>query len=289
MHKSHFILMVFALFIAVFCLASCDNYNIVEPRFYSEKDIVDVPTCGEDEDGGDGTGNNQNCVDWPTYRVKTCLETDRDSYGSGDTVYMKYSIINLDTLILHYEMGDTPAVNFEVEEVGWFYPTVVVPHIWELVLEPGESYAESTFWDIKDTAGTMAGEEHYHLHGFLASCVSPNFSFPMDLEFSISSGVHEDSTVTLPSSFSLDLCWESRSQKMLKIQYSLPKRTEVRLSILGSGGNVVRSLVGANLKAGNYSVVWDGRDEEGREVEGGIYGVSLKADDFNKVIWFEID
>ena len=40
---------------------SCDNYNIVEPRFYSEGDIVDIPICegvdGETSSlrpGGDG-------------------------------------------------------------------------------------------------------------------------------------------------------------------------------------------------------------------------------------------
>jgi hypothetical protein len=37
--------------VASFCLLSCDSYKIVESRFYSEKDITDVPTCDEYEGG----------------------------------------------------------------------------------------------------------------------------------------------------------------------------------------------------------------------------------------------
>lgn len=42
MHKSHFAHLLIAVAMAIFCFASCDSYNIVEPRFYSEDDIVDV-------------------------------------------------------------------------------------------------------------------------------------------------------------------------------------------------------------------------------------------------------
>ena len=31
---------------------SCDKYNIVEPRFYSEGDIVDIPICGDGPEPG---------------------------------------------------------------------------------------------------------------------------------------------------------------------------------------------------------------------------------------------
>jgi hypothetical protein len=31
--------------IVVCCVFSCDKYNVVEPRFYSEDDIVNIPVC----------------------------------------------------------------------------------------------------------------------------------------------------------------------------------------------------------------------------------------------------
>jgi hypothetical protein len=41
-HKSYIAHLLIAVTMVVFCFASCDNYNIVEPRFYSEDDVVDV-------------------------------------------------------------------------------------------------------------------------------------------------------------------------------------------------------------------------------------------------------
>jgi hypothetical protein len=41
-HKSYFAHLLIAVTMVIFCFAGCDSYNIVEPRFYSEEDIVDV-------------------------------------------------------------------------------------------------------------------------------------------------------------------------------------------------------------------------------------------------------
>jgi hypothetical protein len=41
-YKSYLAHLLIAVTMAIFCFASCDSYNIVEPRFYSEEDIVDV-------------------------------------------------------------------------------------------------------------------------------------------------------------------------------------------------------------------------------------------------------
>ena len=68
MNKSHFIHLLIAVAIALFCLASCDDYNIVEPRFFSEKDITDVPIC-EEENGG---GNEGGIVE--AYYMSICWE-----------------------------------------------------------------------------------------------------------------------------------------------------------------------------------------------------------------------
>jgi hypothetical protein len=41
-YRSYLAHLLIAVTMAIFCFASCDSYNIVEPRFYSEEDIVDV-------------------------------------------------------------------------------------------------------------------------------------------------------------------------------------------------------------------------------------------------------
>ena len=55
------------------------------------------------------------------------------------------------------------------------------------------------------------------------------------------------------------------------IQFSLPAATNVRLNIYNIVGQKVLTLVDDYLPSGDHSVVWDGRDERGREVSSGIY------------------
>jgi len=45
----------------------------------------------------------------------------------------------------------------------------------------------------------------------------------------------------------------------------------------------VKQLVRDQFSAGEYSVVWDGRDSEGKDVSSGIYFYKLEAGEFQKV------
>jgi hypothetical protein len=56
-----------------------------------------------------------------------------------------------------------------------------------------------------------------------------------------------------------------------RIPFVLPQGGEVRLRVLDLAGRQVRLLVQGRLEAGRREVVWDGRDDGGREVSGGVY------------------
>jgi len=56
----------------------------------------------------------------------------------------------------------------------------------------------------------------------------------------------------------------------------LKAQTYVTLKIYNLLGEEIRTLVNKNQQAGNYSVVWDGRDDFGRQVGSGIYFYRLK-------------
>ena len=71
---------------------SCDNYNIVEPRFYSEGDIVDIPVC----EGVDGEtpslcpgGNGAVCEIPPGFSLGLCW---LDKAGRALFVYYELPI-----------------------------------------------------------------------------------------------------------------------------------------------------------------------------------------------------
>ncbi len=61
------------------------------------------------------------------------------------------------------------------------------------------------------------------------------------------------------------------------IRYQLPKTTQVVLKIYNTFGQEVRTLVNARQPAGVNSVVWDGKDESGKEVSSGIYIYRLQT------------
>lgn len=62
------------------------------------------------------------------------------------------------------------------------------------------------------------------------------------------------------------------------ISYSLPQNSFVSLRVYNSLGNEVAVLVNKNKPAGNYDVLFDGKN-----LSSGIYYFQLKANDFIKV------
>jgi hypothetical protein len=61
------------------------------------------------------------------------------------------------------------------------------------------------------------------------------------------------------------------------IRYTLPERADIRLVVYDLTGRRIRTLVRGVQQPGRYSVVWDGRDETGRDVASGIYLYRLEV------------
>ncbi len=62
------------------------------------------------------------------------------------------------------------------------------------------------------------------------------------------------------------------------IPFELTVQGHVRLEIFRMTGELVRTLVDAELPAGRQSVIWDGRDADGRRVASGSYLCRLEAE-----------
>ena len=63
------------------------------------------------------------------------------------------------------------------------------------------------------------------------------------------------------------------------IRFALPTNAEVELSIFNLAGQRVTTLVSGMRKAGTYTIRWDGRDNDGRELASGVYLYRLRASD----------
>jgi hypothetical protein len=56
-----------------------------------------------------------------------------------------------------------------------------------------------------------------------------------------------------------------------QLRFALPQAGRARVDVLDVEGRVVRVLADCELARGTHTLDWDGRDEAGRSVAGGIY------------------
>ena len=60
-----------------------------------------------------------------------------------------------------------------------------------------------------------------------------------------------------------------------EVRFHLPGESTIRLAVYDVTGRSVRELVNGPFDAGPHTVSWDGMDESGRPVAGGVYFVEL--------------
>ncbi|MEO0126113.1 MAG: C25 family cysteine peptidase, partial [candidate division WOR-3 bacterium] len=72
-------------------------------------------------------------------------------------------------------------------------------------------------------------------------------------------------------------------RNITQITFVLGKEGYVSLSIYDASGRKVRTIIQESLRAGGYSLRWDGKDDRGRGLPEGVYFYRLKTEDFREV------
>ncbi len=86
----------------------------------------------------------------------------------------------------------------------------------------------------------------------------------------------------LPTAFALDDPVPNPFNPMTRLSFALPRAANVQLDVFDLRGRLVRSLLqGRAMAAGRHEVVWQGEDNAGRAVSGGVYFYRLQAGDFS--------
>jgi M6 family metalloprotease-like protein len=92
--------------------------------------------------------------------------------------------------------------------------------------------------------------------------------------------------INLPYRFNLEQNYPNPFNPVTKISYVItgvgPRIDHTRLEVFNILGQQVRMLVDKDQVPGEYSVDWDGRDEQGREVASGLYFYRLTRGDQNE-------
>lgn len=85
----------------------------------------------------------------------------------------------------------------------------------------------------------------------------------------------------LPESFTLAQNAPNPFNPQTRIDYDIPKATNVRLEVYNVLGQHVNTLVDGFQEAGSKSVIWNGRDNSGASVSSGVYFYRIEAGDFS--------
>ena len=87
----------------------------------------------------------------------------------------------------------------------------------------------------------------------------------------------EPDPTTRPAAIQLLPNYPNPFNSATTMRYELPAASPVRLTVFNALGQLVRTLVDGTQSVGTHSAVWDGRNENGRDVAGGIYIYQLRA------------
>jgi len=86
--------------------------------------------------------------------------------------------------------------------------------------------------------------------------------------------------VAIPKEFSLKSAYPNPFNPITKLEYILPQASKVRLSVFDISGTIVRTLVNRQESAGNKQVYWNGKDDFGKNVSGGIYLYRIETEEY---------
>ncbi len=91
----------------------------------------------------------------------------------------------------------------------------------------------------------------------------------------------DDGEFDTPSMYVLKGVSPNPFNPVTTVTYGVPTDASVRLAIYSVAGRLVRTLVDGEVGAGYRTVVWDGRDDRGREVGSGVYFCRMEAAGFD--------
>ncbi len=186
----------------------------------------------------------------------------------------------------YFKMGQSDTVNQQPAQIYFkVWPEgEEEPANWVIHPGPGGHYLVSNYRNI---GVSMPDSICWHYLGFLADATYANFD---EIEvYSGLEGVEDyDPRSVIPKVFELYQNYPNPFNVSTMVRYSIPDRDierrpyHITLKIYNILGQEVRTLVDQEQPTGDYRVLWDGRDNSGKDVSSGVYFCRLKTGKFTR-------
>ncbi len=101
--------------------------------------------------------------------------------------------------------------------------------------------------------------------------------FPVAVKFGTAV---DDAINPIPRTYSLDQNYPNPFNPSTTISFSLPRTEQVKITIFNILGQVVKNLADQSFNAGEHTLIWDGRNNDGRSTATGIYLYHMESERF---------
>ena len=142
--------------------------------------------------------------------------------------------------------------------------------------------SETSYYDFTDLETEMDNTYYYWLQ---------SSEYDGTIEFfgpvSVKTGIISDENTVIPLITQLNAAYPNPFNPSTTISFDVAERTLVNIGIYNIKGQKVKELVNEEVSAGRYSVVWNGIDENYRQVASGVYFYKMQAEQYvqiNKII-----
>lgn len=118
--------------------------------------------------------------------------------------------------------------------------------------------------------------------GYTIAAVKPGFTTTLGTFTGQSpTGTGEENNPSLPDKFSLQQNYPNPFNPTTTISFTLPTRSNVTLSVFNMLGQEVAVLEDEIRSAGEYEIIWDGKNKQQESVASGVYFYRLIADTYS--------
>jgi hypothetical protein len=143
--------------------------------------------------------------------------------------------------------------------------------------QPGSTFYQANIYDLD-------GDKKKDIILPMDIYVNPHLvSFSYLLRQNFITEVENDLTNQMPK-YSILNSYPNPFNPSTKINFAIPEASSVKIKVYDILGTEIKTLFDNKISAGEYSISWNGTDNNGKILNSGVYLITMEAENFHKTI-----